>query len=125
MVQQKKRAESAALIDAKTAIKLVNVGTTKNAQGLALLIGLLRERLEELKTLPVLEKEAKKCWRKTTRAEKDTTKITLMLKSLQNRYQEAMDFDNISNGSDEDDDDVMYDDDFDKVGRLGVGMLHA
>ena len=122
--RKKTRDENAALIDSKTAMKLTNAGATKNAQGLALLIGLLRERLEELQTLPKLEKEARKCWRKTRRAEKATVRITLMLRSLRNRHDEAIEFGQIS--SESDDDDLLYDDDFDLVGLLGVGIpAHA
>ena len=101
------------MIDSKTATKLINAGATKNAQGLALLIGLLRERLEELQTLPKLEKEAKKLWRRTRRAEKSTVRITLMLRSLRNRHDEAIEYGEIS--SESDDDDLLYDDDFDLV----------
>lgn len=117
---KKKRDEHAALIDSKTAMKLINAGATKNAQGLALLIGLLRERLEELQTLPKLEKEARKRWRKTRRAEKATVRITLMLRSLRNRHDEAIEFGQIS--SESDDDDLLYDDDFDLASLMGVGM---
>lgn len=118
--RKKAREEHAALIDSKTAMKLINAGATKNAQGLALLIGLLRERLEELQTLPKLEKEARKCWRKTRRAEKSTVRITLMLRSLRNRHDEAIEFGQIS--SESEDDDLLYDDDFDLVGLLSVGI---
>ena len=104
--------EHAALIDSKTATKLINAGATKNAQGLALLIGLLRERLEELHTLPKLEKEARKLWRRVRRAEKMTVRITVMLRALRNRHDEAIEYAEISSES-EDDDDVLYDDDFD------------
>ena len=78
-----------------------------------MLIGLLRERLEELQTLPKLEKEAKKLWRRTRRAEKSTVRITLMLRSLRNRHDEAIEYGEIS--SESDDDDLLYDDDFDLV----------
>jgi hypothetical protein len=120
-VRKKTQEEQAALIDSKTAMKLLNAGATKSAQGLALLIGLLRERLEELQTLPKLEKEARKRWRKTRRAEKATVRITLMLRSLRNRHDEAIEFGEISSESDGDDD-LLYDDDFDLVGLLGIDM---
>merc|ERR1711871_631125 len=110
--RQQKREEYAALIDSKTAMKLINVGATKNAQGLALLIGLLRERLEELHTLPILEKEAKKLWRKTKKAEKDTVRINIMLRSLRNRHDEAVEFAAIHE-SDDEDVEPMYDEDID------------
>ena len=92
----------------------INAGATKNAQGLALLIGLLRERLEELHTLPKLEKEARKLRRRVNRAEKTTVRITVMLRALRNRHDEAIEYAEISSES-EDDDDVLYDDDFDLV----------
>lgn len=119
--RKKTQEEQAALIDSKTAMKLLNAGATKSAQGLALLIGLLRERLEELQTLPKLEKEARKRWRKTRRAEKATVRITLMLRSLRNRHDEAIEFGQISSESD-DDDDLLYDDDFDLVCLLDICM---
>ena len=93
------RKETAALIDAKTATKLVDAGATKNAQGLALLIGLLRERLEELRRLPQLEKEARKLLRRVRRAERVTVRITLMLRALRNRHDEAIEFAEISSGA--------------------------
>ena len=99
------------LMDAKSALKLVDDGKTANAKGLESVIGLLRERLAELKRLPPLEKEARKLWRRVKRAEKTVVRIHVMKRAWQNRHDEAMEYADIS--SESSDDDLDDDEDFD------------
>jgi hypothetical protein len=81
-----------------------------NAHGLSLVIGLLRARLEELRQLPLLRSEATKLWRSVRRADKTVVRLVVMQKAWHNRYEEALEYGEIS--SESDDEELFGDEDF-------------
>ena len=60
------------------------------ASGSEAIVGLLRERLEELRRLPVLKKESKRLWKRIRKAEKHQLRIQCMVRAWQNRHDEAL-----------------------------------
>jgi hypothetical protein len=98
------------LVDCKAALELVQEGRVGNAHGLSLVIGLLRARLEELRQLPLLRSEATKLWRSVRRADKTVVRLVVMQKAWHNRYEEALEYGEIS--SESDDEELFGDEDF-------------
>jgi hypothetical protein len=98
------------IIECKTGLQIVQDGRAENAQGLTVVVAMLRACLALLRELPELRAEATRQWRHVRRADKLAAKVVLSKQALQTRIDEARAFaafSSDSEGEDTEDDETL------------------